>query len=92
MKALELTVYPKRGRETYVLPHPQWSLGAVAVDRRSQAKRLNDAELAAEMHAANSDAWRAHSAKGAALPLLEDRFRTLARFATLPHYDEAVTA
>jgi len=77
MKTLELTIYPK----------PRYALTAWQY-QTDPSKRLTDAELAAEMHSANSAAWRAHSAKSCALPLLEDRFKTLARFAKLPHYDE----
>lgn len=95
MKALELKVFPPIPE----CPQPHWGSFAYVdwfTDRSAEIKlrerkRLTDTELAAEMHAANSDAWRAHSAKGTSLPLLEDRFETLARFATLPHYDE-VTA
>jgi hypothetical protein len=48
MRDLELTVYPRRGRETYVLPPPRLCLGAAAVDRLSRDKRLTDAETAAD--------------------------------------------
>lgn len=49
-------------------------------------KRLTDAELAAEF-------WASHGEANAAMTgnrrLLFSRRATLARFATLPHYDEA---
>lgn len=92
MKALELTVYPPIPE----CPEPRWGDFAYedwfedrAYEKKLMArKRLTDAELAAEMHAANADAWRAYSAKSTVIPALEDRFVTLARFASLPHYDE----
>jgi len=68
-----------------------WFDDRAAERKLIQQKRLTDAELAAEVHAANSAAWRAHSTKGGGLPLLEDRFETLYRFAALPHYDEAAS-
>lgn len=87
MKPLELTVYPRRGRETYVIPPPRFSLGAAAVDRISQVKRLTDAELAAEHWRAKwTGEWAEHNSG------LNDRRRamlaTVERFATLPNYDE----
>jgi len=87
-KPLELTVYLRDEEGDYQHPVTQLWWSWLEVEDNAELKRFTDAELAAEMHAANSDAWRAHSAKGATLPLLEGRFQILARFAKLPHYDE----
>lgn len=108
MKALELTVYPTRGRETYVIPPPRLSLGAVAVDRLSQAKRLTDAELAAEVFSAIFHEAECE-VRGLRLILTDpehpdiDHYAKhnhefgrqadiLRRFATLPHFDEEQAA
>lgn len=92
MKPLELTVYPTwDSGDGRLYADKDDRFHPVDVDFEVYRKRLTDAELAAEMHAANADAWRAHSAKSTVIPVLEDRFVTLARFATLPHYDEAAS-
>jgi hypothetical protein len=96
MKALELTVYPRRGRETYVLPHPAHCLGASAVDRLSQQKRLTDAELAAEYWRLRlkvcASGNRDMKAKGhfcIEWQAAHDELDTMQRFLELPHYDES---
>ncbi|WP_284984272.1 hypothetical protein [Arthrobacter sp. efr-133-TYG-118] len=95
-KELELTVYPYRETEWpagYLVPKTMTS-GAVldvihmteTVDKRAKAKRLTDAELAAECHAATLAVYRAkvHQEE----PRLEQMV-IVRRFALLPHYDEA---
>ena len=93
-KPLELAVFEKEpgrygGEPRYHSPDGFWACPESHVDGYAADKRFTDAELAAEVHAANADAWRAHSARSTVMPVLEDRFVTLARFAKLPHYDEA---
>ena len=67
------------------------------VDEAVAAKRLTDAELAAEWHANESEAWimaarhpEHYDADRAYM--LEDRESILRRFARLPHYDEELSA
>lgn len=99
MKALELTVFEREpgryGREaTYNSPDGFWAYPTSHVDGYAQAKRLTDAELAAEHHAAQKACWRelainqyadegAHSDVGS-----EQWAKVVHRFATLPYYDE----
>ena len=88
MKPLELTLYPRRGRETYVLS-PAQCLGASAVDRISQQKRFTDAELAAEHWRAK---WTGLMHESKFHSVLSDKHRamiaTVERFMDLPHYDQ----
>jgi hypothetical protein len=51
------------------------------------AKRLTDAEVAAELHKAIGEVYRA-KVHGKTSSVLLDRMQTLLRFATLHHYDE----
>ena len=51
------------------------------------AKRLTDAELAAEVHRSVADMLRAKG-RPADLEPATDRLVTVNRFATHPHYDE----
>ena len=93
MKALELVVYPRRGRETYVIPPPRHSLGAVAVDRLSQQKRLTEGELAADYYRTawlheNSIAENDGYDGTAETRAFRRQTLVIYRFATLPHYDE----
>lgn len=97
-KPLELTVFPQRGEGYYAKP---WVvLSAASVDRRVQAKRLTDVELAAEQwfavsREAHAEAmgWRSNLAPDWINTNHEEAriARILERFATLPSYDE-VTA
>jgi hypothetical protein len=65
-----------------------WELDALAWN-----KALTDAELAAEYHANETDAWRMVARRPEFYDLglaekIEQREVVLRRFATLPHYDE----
>ncbi|MGN6406180.1 hypothetical protein [Sinomonas sp.] len=51
------------------------------------AKRLTDPELAAELHKAIGEVYRAKVHDKTSSVLL-DRMQTILRFATHPHYDE----
>ena len=99
VKELELTMYPlleKVGRNA----RPGYMVGKRAVSvaeafRVGQAKRLTDAELAAEYWLLSSRRQRmlgyhdgpdSETRKQARID--EDRMKVVERFATLPHYDE----
>lgn len=88
MKALDLHTFP-------IWDAGDGTLYADRDDRRYPTnvgyevyrKRLTDAELAAEFHNMDSDcqiAW----IDGEHTDAMQERFVTLERFATLPHYDE----
>jgi hypothetical protein len=93
MKTLELIVYPQDERwtefhkiPTYVVP----GLGTVWPDLWT-TKRLTDAEAAAEHLQATLDVYRAKVFRDEAMKdRALDRMQTTLRFATLPHFDEAV--
>lgn len=97
MKPLELTIHPKLEPPTTgaeIMPYrEQW--------RREHAlqhtKHLTDAELAAEYHANEVEAWRMSARRPEFFNVdhaerLEERESILRRFATLPHHDEELAA
>jgi hypothetical protein len=93
VRPLELTIYPKLEPPrtgTEIMPYrEQWQREAAL----SQAKHLTDAELAAEYHANEVEAWRMSARRPEFFNVdhaerLEERESILRRFATLPHYDE----
>lgn len=93
-RPLELVVYEKEpgryGREAlYNSPDGLWAYPASHADGYAQAKRLTDAELAAEH-------WRAkYSGVMAQYGGLSDenreKIRTVERFYLAPHYDDPET-
>ncbi|WP_422758278.1 hypothetical protein [Paenarthrobacter sp. C1] len=89
-KPLELTIYPEGGCEMSA----DCALRVRCVDCVEELdKRLDDAELAAEYHANESQAWRMFCRRPEfidqkAAVQIEDREVILRRFITLPHYDE----
>jgi len=101
-KPLELAVFEKEpgrygGEPRYNSPDGFWAYPASHVDGYAQAKRLTDAELAAEYQFSRLDS-RVRMARQHNCPdskTLFDHYErgleqewTLERFATLPHYDE----
>ena len=94
MKPLELTWYEQDETGDYIHP-ARYVISSIDVDYWTECKRLTDAELAAEWHANESEAWQMAGRTGEHFNsrralLLEDRDFILRRFAKLPHYDEAV--
>lgn len=99
-KPLELTVFKKEpgryGREaTYNSPDGLWAYPASHADGYAQRKRLTEAELAAEYYRAcylyESDLADNDGYDG--MPETREHRRhslILHRFATRPHYDEAM--
>ncbi|MER2134173.1 MAG: hypothetical protein ABS910_05770 [Arthrobacter sp.] len=97
MKPLELTIYPLRekvgrlAQRGYVVgKRGVWEYMA---DRMKIAKRFTDAELAAEWHANEVEAWRMVGRRPEFYNVdvaekLESRESTLRRFAAAPHYFE----
>jgi hypothetical protein len=91
MKALELTVYPKLERPMWGHQIEGYRQQVRAESELREAKRLTDAELAAEYWAPiwltmpDMD-WDADYET--CVKQMKDRAATLLRFATLPHYDE----
>lgn len=93
MKPLELIVPPKLGPEP-----PQWKvgIGGVITHRRAvsagitaaKAKRLTDAELAAEVWHSITNYYTLEPGFDAVTEAV--RNKTIERFATLPHYDEEI--
>jgi YHS domain-containing protein len=99
MKPLELTIFPKpeRPRFTYTGDH----VSAMMRERKREralivAKRLTDAELAAEYHRAtyyfrsSADMHSILENEETAVAMDRDLgwMYAMERFATLPHYDE----
>jgi hypothetical protein len=83
-KPLELTVYEVDPTEpSMVVVEGFW-----AYRPYDPAKRLTDAELAAEMHSAARDYDMDWVQTGRDESPLAAIYSTLRRFATLPHYDE----
>lgn len=87
-KPLELTVYPTwengfgdcyADKDDHM--HP------VRVDFEVYRKRLTEPDLAAEVHRASAEVYRA-KVHGLNPDGLIDRFMVLSRFASLPHFDE----
>jgi len=104
-KPLELAVFEKEpgrygGEARYNSPDGFWAYPASHVDGYAQAKRLSDAELAAEYHAQYSkcrdEQWIETlrdeddytDTERAAQSTMYEWLSMLHRLATLPHYDE----
>ena len=88
MKPLTLTIHP-RLEDTNLNPD-EIRQGRVTTLALMKTKRLTDAELAAEWHASEIEAWRdsAIYLESEATAQIEHRSATLLRFATSPHYFE----
>ncbi|QDG65816.1 hypothetical protein NIBR502772_05945 [Pseudarthrobacter sp. NIBRBAC000502772] len=89
MKALELTIYPPIHRPRYgygIDPYrEQWKRERNIIE----AKRLTDAELAAEYWRSTWDAQSCyHDGSDEDITATRKEYEALERFATLPHYDE----
>ena len=97
MRALELTVYECDEDGDYLDPQGYFHAQGI-VDVHARVKRLTDAELAAEWQYQDNRCGQkcegygvAHD--GSSMGSEEDeieKLRIVYRFATLPHYDEAM--
>lgn len=91
-KPLEVTIHPPIPPEpTEPQTWGDWFVGRVNEEADMARIRFTDAELAAEYHAAEVEAWRdsAICRRSPHTETLEHQSQTLLRFATHPHYFEA---
>lgn len=97
-KPLELLIHPKPQHRNHVTGGWLWDCEACNTVITGPSKRLTNAELAAEYESARCDAllvqatghyWQSIECTWSQdTERVNERERTLIRFATLPHYDE----
>jgi len=85
-KPLELTWYEQDEVGDYIHP-ADYAIDSVDVDYWMECKRLTDAELAAEVWHCITNYYTLEPSPEAREEA--SRSRTIERFATLPHHDEA---
>ena len=90
-KPLELIIYPKSigryGEAVYTDADGEWAYREADCDRYAEARRLNDADLAAEYWRAKYTGLYAET-HGGLSDTNREKVRTVERFYILPSYDE----